>query len=569
MTKRKGERTDILNFEQGAEFMLRMGRKHIERGDMVRGLYYIRKAYQKQPEDADTVMALGEILNRMQRFEESSRVLLLYAQTHDLPSDGLFGLASNFMAQEEFGVAEYCLTRYLKEDPEGIYADDADDYLSIITDRDELSYQLGLENDDDLELLGQLHYVKFLHLSRRDEDARAYTRALKQRYPNSVAVDLELAMLDFCLKDYEKSEQGLFNLLKTEKDNVRARCLLALLYRTQGRAEQATDMLRSVKLSVNASTEELSNAALVFLEFGEYERGLTALERLRRMVPYDEQVLHQIGYCRMARQEKAEAEKIYLLLLRLDEDDTVAQYYMTRVREGEPEDFQNEWTIVYAVPYLETFRRLTYIKDIVEGGPEALQAAWKDDLSFRQLLRWVLFDTTTGSKAPIIATLQELGDDRARLMLNEFLLLQNQPDAEKQAVVAALREMQAEMPHIMFYNGSWQQGRFRPLVIPQHIPVGYEMILKLIRSVADKHSYPQQTTELAYKTCIYFISALEGSYPRLSPEQEHAYAAAFMLLAVQTTNADVSMEDILDSFSVTERRLMNALKRIFALLEGE
>ncbi len=569
MTKTRTDNGEILNFEQGAEFFLRMGRKHIERNDMARGLFYIRKAYQQQPEDPDTVMAMGEVLNRMQLFEESTRVLLLYAQTHDLPSDGLFGLASNFMAQEDFAAAEFCLERYLKEEPDGIYAEDADEYLSIITDAGELSYHLGLEHDEDLELLGQLRYVKSLHLAKRDEDARLYAEALIQRYPHSLTVELELAVLEFCLKDYEKSEQRLFNLLKSDKNNIRARCLLALLYHVQGRMEQASDMVRSVKITVNASAEELSNAALVFLGLEEYDRGLQALEKLRLMLPYDEQVLHQIGYCHMAKQEVAEAERVYLLLLRLNADDTIAQYYLNRVRENDPEHFRHEWTIVYDVPYLETFRRMQHIKEIVESGNENLKAVWDSEPSFRQLIQWVLFDPTSSNKQPIIEMLKVIADERASRLLSEFLLLQNQTDQDKQSAVAALRSMREEMPRIMFYNGSWQQGRFRPLYLPDHIPVSYEMILKHIRSVADKHAYPQQTSELAYKTCVYYIGALNGVYPKITQEQEGALAAAFMLLAVQTTNIDVSMEDILMEFSVSERRLMNALKRIFTLLEGE
>lgn len=564
---RHGE--EILHFEQGAEFLLRMGRKHIERNDMVRALYYIRKAYQKQPQDADTVMALGEVLNRMQRFEESTRVLLLYAQSQSLPSDGLFGLASNFMAMEEFGAAEYCLTKYLKEDPDGMYADDAEDYLSIITDTDELSYQLGLDNDDELELLVQLHYVNFLHLCHRDEDALLYAEQLKQRYPGSKAVELELALLHFCLKAYDKSEQGLFNLLKQDKNNIRARCLLALLYRKQEKMEQALDMLRGVKISVNASTEELSNAALVFLDFGQFDRGRQALDQLRRMLPYDEQVLHQIGYCHMAKGETDEAEKIYLLLLRLNEKDTVAQYYLTRTREGVKEDMGNDWTVSYGVPYMETFRRLQHIKDVLEGDDAFARETWTNDVSFRRLMRWALFDPSTGNKEPLVAALQLMGDDAARELLYEFLLLPNQSDKEKQAVIASLRAMQDDMPRIMFYNGSWQQGRFRPITMPEHIPVGYEMVLQLIRTVGDKQEYPAQVVELAYKTCVYYISELDGAYPRISQEQERALAAAFMLLALQTTNHDVSTEDMMEAFGVSERRLMNALRRVFTQLEGE
>lgn len=565
----KENREDVLSFDQGVAFYLRMGRKHSESGDHVRAIYYLRRAYQKAPDDPEAVLALAEILNRMQRFSDSTEILLLYAQHHTLPPDGLFGLASNFMAMEEFDIAEICLNEYLKSDSDGAYAEDAEEYLDIITDPDELTYQLGLDTGEDIALLSYLHYVKALHLSKRDEDAKQYLSDLKEKYPSSNAVDLELAVVEFCLHEYEKSEQRLFNLLKTDSRNIRARCLLALLYRSQNRSEQAEDMQKSIRLSVNASTEELSNAAVMYLEFGEYGRAYDTLQRLKRMLPYDSQTLHQMGVCLMALGRAREAEQIYLMLLRLDETDTVAAYYLQRSREPDADTFKRDWTLVYDVPFAESFHRLHHIKEVAESGIDSLRSTWHDDASFRETVRWALMNPLIGSKAALIDLLKNVGDDKSVHLLCAFMLRQDQLDSDKQLAVSALRALDADIPHVMFYNGAWQYGRFRPLVVPERIPLNYEMILTQIQNICEQHAVPRQTGELAYKTCLYYIGQLNGKYPRLSQEQERAMAAAFLLLSAQASHLELTMEDIRGYFSVTERRLMNALKRIFQLLEGE
>ena len=102
----KQDRDNILSFDQGAGFYLRTGRRQAEAGNLVRALSHLRTAHEKDPKNKEIAIALAEILNRMQRFEESIGVLMSMGRLEKLPPDGLFGMASNFIAMEEFGPAE-------------------------------------------------------------------------------------------------------------------------------------------------------------------------------------------------------------------------------------------------------------------------------------------------------------------------------------------------------------------------------------------------------------------------------------------------------------------------------
>ena len=123
----KQERDNILSFDQGAGFYLRTGRRQAEAGNLVRALAHLRTAHEKDREDAQITIALAE------------------GRLEELPPDGLFGLASNFIALEEFGPARICLEYYLHAAPEGVYAADAEDYLDLMDDEPEMDWQLGLD----------------------------------------------------------------------------------------------------------------------------------------------------------------------------------------------------------------------------------------------------------------------------------------------------------------------------------------------------------------------------------------------------------------------------------------
>ena len=206
----KQERDNILSFDQGAGFYLRTGRRQAEAGNLIRALSHLRLAHEKDPDNPEITIALAEIMNRMQRFEESIAVLMGLGRLETLPPDGLFGMASNFIAMEEFGPARMCLEYYLKADPEGAYAADAADYMDMMDDTPEMNWQLGLDEGEDLDLIAHIHYAKTLHVSGRDREALRHLLDLEERYPRSLWLQMEIALSEYCVEEYEACEASSF-----------------------------------------------------------------------------------------------------------------------------------------------------------------------------------------------------------------------------------------------------------------------------------------------------------------------------------------------------------------------
>ena len=75
--------------------------------------------------------------------------------------------------------------------------------------------------------------------------------------------------------------------------------------------------------------------------------------------------------------------------------------------------------------------------------------------------------------------------------------------------------------------------------------------------------------DVAIKIYHYFVSSQGDALPHLSQKQEVAMAAAFTLMAAHTLQLDTTPEQVCDIFSITMRRLNNALQKIFTLMEQE
>ncbi|MDR9829892.1 hypothetical protein RCJ22_30380, partial [Vibrio sp. FNV 38] len=123
------------------------------------------------PHDVEYAITLAETLNQILRYDDSIRVLLTACPVNEMPSDALFGLASNFMGLEEFQAAGQCAEICLQKEKNGPYADRAMDLLDLLDDREDLEYQIGLAEGEDINLLEQIRYAKAMQFSENADKA--------------------------------------------------------------------------------------------------------------------------------------------------------------------------------------------------------------------------------------------------------------------------------------------------------------------------------------------------------------------------------------------------------------
>ncbi|MBR0424627.1 MAG: tetratricopeptide repeat protein [Clostridia bacterium] len=569
----------IVPFRQNAEFYYRCACRYIEEDNLLLATQYARKAYQMEPSDLEYAITLAETLNRIHRYEESIAILLLSGSFAQLPSDALFGLASDFMGMEEFGAAQQCAELCIQSEPDGPYAERAEELLDLLEDHEDLEIQIGLEEGEDCKMLEGIRIAKAMHLSGNSEEALRNLNGMLKQYPASDILDLEIATLLFSLRSYEEAERRVFNVFKRNSHHIRAHLLLALLYRAEGREDEAKEELRRTIVDPDASPEELGYAGAVFIEFDQISRAVDSLERLREYLPFDKDMLHQLGYCYSKQGEQKKAEDVYRILLQSDESDTVAAYYEQAIRTESPETFQKAWSMHYEVPTKEYLRRREQIQTVAENGEDAIRSAWENDPSFRDLLKWALFSQIVPFRKAVIRMLSLIHTEETEKLLRRFLISYDQGDGEKQFVFGTLLSMEAEPPFALYMGGTWQYGSVHPLNVPEHLPRSYAYILWAIQQLRDRAEavsgqeaslVSDRMIEVAVRIFLLYTNSLEGYFPKLSHPQEDAMAAAFVLLALGSLdNTQVTPQMLCTWYDVSRRRLENALQRVFRQLQRE
>jgi hypothetical protein len=168
----------------------------------------------------------------------------------------------------------------------------------------------------------------------------------------------------------------------------------------------------------------------------------------------------------------------------------------------------------------------------------------------------------------------------AERTLRSFLIRFDQSDEDKQFIFGLLLGMEAKPPFSLYYQGEWQYGIARPMVVPQHLPVSYESVMNMISEfpalVRENIHYseltiPNDLCDVATRIFFFYVSCFkDGKLPHISRPQEDALAAAFIMMglgALQTTS--IGPDVLLDVFDVSARRLENALKRVLTTMQRE
>ena len=553
----------VIPFRQSTSFYMKRGNKEMERNDLVSAMYQYRKAYDQDPTDPDTSLAVAEILSQMQRYEESNRILLLQMSMGKLVPECYFGLACNYFGMHEFDYAAESLENYLEADPDGFFALDAEDFLDVLDDDEAMRASTGLFTDEDYETDGVCMDARHLLDSMETKRAIELLESHVKRYPNCVRAQNQLSLAYYCNGEKDRALKSANTILRSEPHNQQALCNRALFLHEKGEDAGARADLARLLSSDTQSVEILNNISVLLITMERYQDAEKTLAKIAQQTPYDANVIHRTAYCRYMLGNAAGALSCYRKLLRINPNDTVAKYYFSVCKRNERDRHPafSRWSVPYQVPFAETFRRLNYIKRCLEQEQEQLLAQWQNDINFRNIIVWALDLTEPKAKQSMLALLFSFGDKRAEYWLRDFILRTNQPDAIKHSVFGMLKKMGVPEPYVANIDGRWISGRVSMLDFTDGIPPVYADVIRVaVEQMSGVRS--EESLEASIQVFQMYTDRLKGVFPRMNGQQAQALSAAIEFLGCTISGESVEEAEICKKYRVSATRLHNAIVRL-------
>ncbi len=406
----------VVSFERSSSYMHHRAMMNRRDNRVVDALELLRQAVERAPENREYRLDLAELYCEMGYHERSSRLLLDMLAEKDGPAECYYGLALNQLGMNDAAGARKSLAIYRRKAPEGEHSEEVE------------NLRAELDMFDELNAHGNRQLRRAARAANRGCDAmredmpdracRCFEASLRLA-PGQAEIRALYAMALMLKGDGKASRREAERVLRAGNLSARALCVCAQVLWHLGEGE------RAVLLARRAMEQGPDGAEVAILLNTLAELGMDAevAEQARlalQDVPYDRELLHMRAVA-LKKQGVADAEleKLWSRILRIDPEDSVAQFYQKAAQDGALDACELDYD--YQVPKQEFRARSVALLVQLSRGQEALRELWRTDAGFRSLLRWA-----TGAQEPrlsraALTALAGIEDEDARSLLREMI----------------------------------------------------------------------------------------------------------------------------------------------------
>ena len=395
----------VVSFDRSAAYLHHRAMMNRRDNHHVDALELLRRAVEAQPDNSEYRLDLAELYCEMGCHQQSAQLLLDMLSESDAPSECFYGLALNQLGMNDIDGARQSLNIYRSRDPQGPHFDDVSQLA------EELEYYAGASRPANRRLNRALGVANracdALRAGDVERACRLFEKTLcmaSEQYEMRALYAMALMMAG--RTEDARREAG--RAVGAYPPSVRAMCVAAQVY------HQLDDQAQALALLTRSEAEYPSGQERWLMmytagEIGFHDKAAEYARLALQDSPYERELLHSraVGLAKSG-EPLDEALKCWERILRLDPEDSVAQYYCAAVEQGTLDIEGLEYP--YQVPQSEYLRRVSTLSEALGEGFEAICARWEAEPEFRGLIRWAVHadDARLGrASMTVLATLEE------------------------------------------------------------------------------------------------------------------------------------------------------------------
>jgi tetratricopeptide (TPR) repeat protein len=532
---------NVISLSMDANFFFERAIQSLEKNHYEKALKYFRLAVEKEPNNPVNYCNLAGVLSEMGRFEESNEVLRHVTEkvAPDL-AECYFYMANNAANMERFEEAEQYILRYLQADPEGEFAEEADEMLHM------LAVELGrrpltVEDVPYAEWQEELDRAQMLLENGQFSAARRLLSELVHQYPDCLPARNHLALAYYYCGQIDQALETVYELLEEHPGDFHALCNLAVFFFRLGETEKLGHLLAGLKKCFPLQREHVLKLGTTLGTLGEHEAAYNTFQRLLRWEPgADAALLHHAATAAFNTGRLDEAERLWKQAERIDGESGVPTFYLNQLSEWR----ENPPVIGYhyRLPFGEQFRQL-------EREPSLIPDQLRHDPVIRAAFFWALVHGDRETKLQVIQAIGYIGDEDAERALRDFLLRKDEDDDLKRVALFVLRQMKAKGPFTVWLNR--RKLSVNTADLREELPVWrrpWQLVLdKVLTSMKGDYDIIQQ-----YDVQSLWFEFLRKSYPNVpSIRKVEGWAAALEYFVAKMYGMAVTQHEIARKYGVS------------------
>ncbi|MBB6735359.1 tetratricopeptide repeat protein [Cohnella sp. CBP 2801] len=550
----KTRRPKVIPFSLDATFFFERAVQSLDRYHYDKALKYFRRAVEYEPDNPVNHCNMAGILSEMGRYEESNDVLRSVLDRIDPDmTECYYYLANNYANMELYEAAEDALVRYLENDAEGQFLEEADELLDLL--HYELNRPTKLSTIKSKENLFDHDRARELLEAGRFSEAVRLLEDIIVRQPDFLAARNNLGLAYYYMGLFDKSVQTISEVLEAEPGNLHALCNLAIFYQHSNKAKQLARLMEVLRKTVPFHPEHVFKLATTLGIVGEHHAAYRHFRRLLRTGELTgEPSLHHFAAVAAANIGRYdEAQRFWQQAERLDPESEVPPFYLRkleRIRTGEetpPTHYH------FHLPFDEQFRKW-------ERSPEMVSEALKRDPLIRSSFFWALRHGDRRTKTQVIQALGLVADDEVIDALKAFLVDPGEDDEIKRVAVLVLRSIGLQDPLTVAFSGRTLtlEARRRTARLPVWDTAWQHVLEKAMEQMSGLYDVVQQ-----HDMMTLWVDYLSRVYPQV-PKLRNAegWAAALEYWTAKMHRQTITYSDLVRRYGASQASISRYANRI-------
>ncbi|WP_141505279.1 tetratricopeptide repeat protein [Paenibacillus luteus] len=531
-----GQQTKVIPVQWDATFFFERAVQSLDRFHYDKALKYFRRAVEYEPENPVNHCNMAGILSEMGNYEESNRILgWIVDELDPTMTECHFYMANNFANMEQYEAAEGSLIRYLEEDSEGQFLDEAEDMMDLL--HYELERPTRLTNIKSREGMVEHDLARTLLEEGKFTEAVRILEKIIESQPDFLAARNNLALAYYYMGMFDKAMDTIHEVLDLEAGNLHALCNLAIFYQHKNDEESLRPLVDLLAKTVPFHQEHVFKLATTMGILGEHGAAYRHFTRLLKdsELTQDPSLFHYaaVAACNIGRLQ--EAERLWKQTIKLDPTSGIPHYYMEQLELVRSGQYTASISYHYHLPFEEQFKLWEKSSD---GIPDHL----KRDPLVRSSFFWALRHGDQHTKLQVIQALGMIADSEVKDVLQTFLLERDEDDYLKRIAIFVLRTMGVQEPLRIVLEG--KETVIEPNRVPSRLPVWEEKWQEVVETALGRMSkqYDLVQQHDLMTLWVEFLSRVYPDVPKLTKPE--GWAAALEYLTAKMHRRAISYHEV-------------------------
>lgn len=532
----EGAGTKIIPIQWDATFFFERAVRSLDRYHYDKALKYFRRAVEYEPDNPVNHCNMAGIMSEMGNYEDSNEILKWIIEELDpAMTECHFYMANNFANMEMYESAERSLVRYLQEDADGQYLDEAEDMMELL--QYELERPMPLKNIKSRQGMVEHDTARALLEEGKFTEAVRILEEIAEQQPDFLAARNNLALAYYYMGLFDKAKACIQGVLEHEPGNLHALCNLAIFYQHEEDKESLQSLVELLEKTVPFHQEHAFKLATTMGILGEHGAAYRHFIRLIKdgETEQDPCLHHYAAVAAYNTSRLNEAERLWKGAAKLDPASDVAPYYIEQlkhIRDGEP---VSPISYHYHLPFEEQFK-------LWEKSSEGMPDHLKRDPLVRSSFFWALRHGDQHTKLQVIQAFGMIADSEVKDVLRAFLMEPEEDDYLKKIAVFVLRTMGVQEPLSVMLEG--KETIIEPNRVPSRLPEWddkWEAVAQAAISRMSKHYDLVQQHDMM-TLWVEFLTRVYPNVPKLTKPE--GWAAALEYLTAKMHRRAISYHEV-------------------------